>query len=162
MPMRPPHPCNHTGCSVLTHASRCPEHTRAQRARFDATRLSPRDRGYDRTWRVIRRNVLAEEPTCRVCGERANEVDHMLPLNRGGTNERTNLQALCHSCHSRKTASEDGGFGQKPAESHSGRGGGRKSGARIVNRAWGYPHISRRIPFRLSALAAPGGSHVGS
>ncbi|MGZ6527901.1 MAG: HNH endonuclease [Actinomycetota bacterium] len=26
----------------------------------------------------------------------------------GGTNDRANLQALCHRCHSRKTAPENG------------------------------------------------------
>jgi 5-methylcytosine-specific restriction protein A len=50
--------------------------------------------------------VLREEPMCRSCGGAASQVDHIIPLSRGGTNDRANLQPLCHSCHSRKTAIE--------------------------------------------------------
>lgn len=43
-------------------------------------------------------------------------VDHVRP-HRGDWSlfmDSTNLQALCHSCHSRKTAREDRGFGHAP------------------------------------------------
>ena len=36
------------------------------------------------------------------------EVDHIIPLEQGGTHDETNLQALCKPCHSAKTAREDG------------------------------------------------------
>jgi len=60
--------------------------------------------------------VLNREPLCRECLKQgrltpATEVDHIVPLASGGTNDLENLQPLCHSCHSRKTAKEDGGFG---------------------------------------------------
>lgn len=35
------------------------------------------------------------------------EVDHKLRLEYGGTNEVSNLEALCRDCHGRKTASEN-------------------------------------------------------
>lgn len=41
----------------------------------------------------------------------AEVVDHITPLTAGGTNDESNLQALCKQCHDRKTATEDGGFG---------------------------------------------------
>jgi 5-methylcytosine-specific restriction protein A len=42
----------------------------------------------------------------------ATEVDHIVPVARGGALlDWDNLQSMCHGCHSRKTASEDGGFG---------------------------------------------------
>lgn len=63
---------------------------------------------YGHKWRKLRRQVLNEEPFCRICDQPANEVDHVTPLARGGTNDRANLQALCKSCHSRKTALENG------------------------------------------------------
>ncbi|NBW09689.1 MAG: HNH endonuclease [Caulobacteraceae bacterium] len=50
--------------------------------------------------------ILREEPLCRHCGAAASQVDHIVPLSRGGTDARENLQPLCHSCHSKKTASE--------------------------------------------------------
>jgi len=47
--------------------------------------------------------------------ERAVVVDHIIP-HRGDLalfwDEKNNWQALCHRCHSRKTAREDGGFGR--------------------------------------------------
>ena len=36
----------------------------------------------------------------------ATEVDHIVPKSAGGTDAMDNLQALCKSCHSRKTAKE--------------------------------------------------------
>nr|DAE96978.1 MAG TPA: HNH endonuclease [Caudoviricetes sp.] len=45
----------------------------------------------------------------------ATEVDHIIP-HRGDQKlfwDMSNWQALCHNCHSAKTAREDGGFGNK-------------------------------------------------
>jgi len=36
----------------------------------------------------------------------AHHVDHVVAKRQGGTDALDNLQALCHSCHSKKTASE--------------------------------------------------------
>jgi 5-methylcytosine-specific restriction protein A len=44
---------------------------------------------------------------------KATDVDHIIP-HRGNQKlmwDQSNWQALCHACHSRKTASEDRGFG---------------------------------------------------
>jgi len=38
----------------------------------------------------------------------ATEVDHIVSRKRGGADDESNLQALCKSCHSRKTALESG------------------------------------------------------
>ena len=35
------------------------------------------------------------------------EIDHIIPLFNGGTNEYTNLIALCRECHGQKTAIEN-------------------------------------------------------
>lgn len=53
-----------------------------------------------------RRLVLAEEPSCRLCGAPSNEVDHIEPKCRGGSDERSNLQALCRGCHLTKSGRE--------------------------------------------------------
>jgi 5-methylcytosine-specific restriction protein A len=42
----------------------------------------------------------------------ATEVDHIRPKSNGGTDEWDNLQGLCKSCHSRKTALEQRNMGQ--------------------------------------------------
>jgi 5-methylcytosine-specific restriction protein A len=36
----------------------------------------------------------------------ATEVDHRIPLWRGGTDDRRNLQGLCSRCHRLKTGKE--------------------------------------------------------
>jgi 5-methylcytosine-specific restriction endonuclease McrA len=46
---------------------------------------------------------------CNVCADLLNhtyEIDHVVPLYGGGTNERANLQALCCNCHSLKTSKD--------------------------------------------------------
>lgn len=43
---------------------------------------------------------------CRYCGQLLDftyEIDHIVPLFKGGGNEITNLQALCRNCHAKKT-----------------------------------------------------------
>jgi len=55
-------------------------------------------------------------PLCCGCGAEATDVDHMMP-HRGDPGlmyANENVQSLCHECHSRKTAREDGGFGRAP------------------------------------------------
>ena len=66
-------------------------------------------------WRRFRASVLRARPICEVpgCGIAATHVDHIVPRRRGGADfDPANVQALCASCHSAKTALHDGGFGQ--------------------------------------------------
>ena len=115
MPVRPNKPCAQPGCGALVPpADRfCPNHLRAERKRFDATRPSGSARGYDARWQAIRNQYIAEHLLCVKCEARglvvaAAEVDHIIPLARGGTSEDSNLQSLCKPCHSSKTAREVG------------------------------------------------------
>jgi len=62
-------------------------------------------------WKNLRAQVLAEEPLCRMCSARglvvpATDVDHIEDSRDDFTddNSRENLQSLCHTCHSLKTA----------------------------------------------------------
>ena len=66
-------------------------------------------------WEQLREAVLSDEPLCRPCAEAgrtmaANEVDHIVPLHLGGTDERSNLQPICGgapgTCHEIKTRKE--------------------------------------------------------
>lgn len=68
------------------------------------------------TWRKLRKYVLDREPLCRECGKagkttQATDVDHI--DGDSFNNEIKNLQPLCRGCHSRKTVTEDGGFGNE-------------------------------------------------
>ena len=57
-------------------------------------------------WAALQAQVLSEAPTCSRCPAPSTEVDHIVPLGRGGSSDRTNLQALCRQCHASKTVTE--------------------------------------------------------
>ena len=63
-----------------------------------------------RPWRRLRNLVLVRDGyTCQACGTISvtdMEVDHITPVSRGGTDDMTNLRALCRRCHATKTARE--------------------------------------------------------
>lgn len=74
----------------------------------------------------MRAMVLAEEPYCRSCLEdgkrvQASEVDHIVPLAAGGSNDRSNMQGLCRLHHEAKSL-------QERVEARHGGGGGSISG----------------------------------
>lgn len=130
MPSKPKHPCKHPGCNVLiSSGAYCPEHTQKREGRHPTdsreARPSAAKRGYGRRWQRESKAYLASHPWCEECmrhGIRtpAAEVDHRVP--HKGDRElfwnRANWQSLCHSCHSIKTAREDGGFGNRQAPAH--------------------------------------------
>jgi 5-methylcytosine-specific restriction enzyme A len=78
----------------------------------DKYRGSAASRGYGSRWRRLRRMILNQQPLCVRCGAPATDVDHIVPRAAGGDDSASNLQGLCKSCHSRKTATQDGGFGR--------------------------------------------------
>jgi len=55
-------------------------------------------------WKELRRQVLREEPRCRLCGRRAEEVDHVLSVetNPELAFARSNLQGVCRRCNRSK------------------------------------------------------------
>ncbi len=116
MPLRA---CLEASCPLLIRKGRrCPAHTRTRQRQYERSRGTVTQRGYGASWQKIRAQVLAEQPTCLGWPKGpcpwvlpAQHVDHILPRRRGGTEARSNLVGLCARCHSRKTATEDGGFG---------------------------------------------------
>ena len=70
----------------------------------------------------IRYNVLKDAKfRCELCGVSADtkalEVDHIIPRNKGGTDEISNLQALCYSCNAMKRDKDSTDF-RKVKESY--------------------------------------------
>ena len=112
MPNRPNTPCCHPGCGALVPygTKYCEKHRplHPEEARPAA------DRGYDSAWRKARKRYLEAHPLCVQCMKegrytKATDVDHIVP-HRGDRDlfwDVSNWQALCHSCHSKKTAAED-------------------------------------------------------
>lgn len=89
----------------------------ARRTKYQGTSAS---RGYGYKWRKLRERILKAQPLCVECKRKgitrlATDVDHIIP-HKGDQRlmwNESNLQPLCHECHSRKTAREDGGFGNR-------------------------------------------------
>jgi 5-methylcytosine-specific restriction endonuclease McrA len=56
--------------------------------------------GSTRRWREIRAWVLARDrSTCTACGEPATNVDHLVAVREGGSDDPRNLRSLCAPCH---------------------------------------------------------------
>jgi 5-methylcytosine-specific restriction protein A len=70
----------------------------------DKRRGSSRNRGYTPHWEKIRAVYLSHHPLCERCESLgvitpAVLVHHRIRLVEGGTNDNTNLMALCYRCH---------------------------------------------------------------
>ena len=108
---------------MLAQPGYCPTHQPLVHRDYGRAR-----RGFDaevgfyqsRQWRLMRAAFLREHPVCGACSERgglipARVVDHLVPVKDGGARYLTsNLQALCVSCHNRKTARESAGRRASP------------------------------------------------
>jgi len=83
----------------------------APRKAWTKPRWQPDRRKRGRAGQRDRAQVLAEEPLCRPCLEvgltsPSEEVDHVVPLFEGGSDDRSNKQGICRPCHKKKTAAE--------------------------------------------------------
>ena len=66
-----------------------------------------------RTLQTLRARLFRDHPLCVVCEAKgsvslARELDHIVPLYKGGSNDDSNCQALCVECHRDKTATDMG------------------------------------------------------
>jgi len=121
MPHKALKPCKYFGCAGLTHERYCAAHADKERI-SDRNRVNAARRGYGHKWRIESRKYLRQHPycecdACRILGRRlkAEVVDHRIP-HRGDPKlfwDRNNWQARSKRCHDRKTARENGGFGNK-------------------------------------------------
>ncbi|WP_206074771.1 HIT domain-containing protein [Marinobacter litoralis] len=89
--------------------------------RGKAAIFAHRDHSRDEIPGSLRYDTLkAAEFRCQLCGipasDKALEVDHIIPVNHGGTNVPHNLQALCYSCNAMKRDRDDTDFRQWPEQ----------------------------------------------
>lgn len=115
MPMRPAQACAAPGCPAIVRGARyCEQHkSQSTSSEYDRQRGTASQRGYGANWRRLRSMFLRRHPLCadpfkehKTSPVPATDVDHIVPRSRGGSDAFSNLQALCHSCHSRKTGIE--------------------------------------------------------
>lgn len=109
MPYQSKRKCTYPGCNTLVQSGRCDEHVSKPVVRDPRVK-----RLYNsRQWQAIRAAQLASSPWCVDCladgyHVAATEVDHIQPHN-GNPDlffDGTNLQSLCKTHHSSKTATE--------------------------------------------------------
>jgi len=107
MPSKPKKLCAYPGCPELTTERYCQKHRRADQKRYDNQRGTAAQRGYDETWREVRKRLLCERPLCEECLKAgivrpAITVHHIVPLSEGGARlDYDNLMPLCRECHER-------------------------------------------------------------
>ena len=111
MPYKPKRPCAYPGCGRLVEREQyCAEHQKVVDKQYNQYQRDPKsNKRYGRSWKRIRDRYIKAHPLCEECQKQgtltsAEEVHHILPLSKGGGNERSNLMALCKPCHSRITA----------------------------------------------------------
>jgi 5-methylcytosine-specific restriction protein A len=103
-------------CGKLTSGTHCADHGGRRAGR---SAIASHRRGYGKRWRTYSAAYLAEHPVCvglpgEVCAKASRHVDHKVAV--AGPDDplfwdEANHQALCESCHPRKTVKYDGGYG---------------------------------------------------
>lgn len=107
MPSKAPHPCAYPGCPALTTERYCPDHKTLASRSYDKHQRSPNhNKIYGYRWRQIRDRYIAKHPLCEACLKTghlvpADEVHHIVTVERGGTHSEENLMSLCQSCHTK-------------------------------------------------------------
>jgi len=122
MASRPKRPCAFPNCPALTTAKHgyCLEHKKLTDQEYSKQRTYHK-KYYTKRWQKLRLVVLSDQPFCadpysqhsRYVEGRApaTEIDH---IDGDSDNDlMDNLQALCKSCHSRKTALEQDRWGKR-------------------------------------------------
>ena len=122
MPAAPRRPCLKPGCGVLGNTPYCFAHTIQKKEEVrvkDRYRGSSASRGYTYEWSKASKRYRQANPLCAICEAKGilklnNCVDHKIPVTGPDDPlfwDETNWQGLCTSCHSEKTAKEDGAWG---------------------------------------------------
>lgn len=60
----------------------------------------------DRITRAQIRAVIARDVVCQACGGPGKDIDHIIPVSKGGGTDLKNLQLLCRCCHQKKSRRE--------------------------------------------------------
>ncbi|PHM28796.1 HNH endonuclease signature motif containing protein [Xenorhabdus innexi] len=115
MPWQPLKRCSYPYCRERVKSGRCEQHQREARRQQDKQRGTRTQRGYSNRWGRYRLHYLKANPLCVHCLPQgiytsAIIVDHIIPI-QGDADvlfwPASNHQALCQTCHNRKTVQTD-------------------------------------------------------
>ncbi|WP_443047854.1 HNH endonuclease [Streptomyces sp. H39-S7] len=102
--------CFRSGCPrIAIKAGACTEHAiRRVDPRQPWSNTSKRNQARHAGWSRLRLQILRRDSYhCYLCGSpKANEVDHIIPVALGGTDDPLNLAACCKTCHKAKSVRE--------------------------------------------------------
>lgn len=120
MPRKPKRPCSYPSCPRLIDGQYCDEHKKLTDKLYNRYGRDEFTKSFYNTpqWRFARKRQLIENPLCAECLKegkpiKAKIVDHIIPVKQGGDKYApSNLQSLCWSCHSRKSAKEGSRWGR--------------------------------------------------
>ena len=113
MPPRIPRACRKQGCAKTTTERNgyCEDHQNLGWEMHQRGK-SRHQRGYGTKWDKLRARILKRDKyLCQGClkagrATEAKTVDHIIAKAHGGTDDDSNLQSLCWSCHRTKTSTE--------------------------------------------------------
>lgn len=101
-----------TACTEIisqARAERIEKSRKESNRKYNATRRDPKYSQFynSKAWRMLARGRLQGDGyRCRICGDFASEVDHIIPIqDPAGWDKRfdyDNLQSLCANCHNKK------------------------------------------------------------
>jgi 5-methylcytosine-specific restriction protein A len=119
MPYKPQKPCAYPNCTELTRERYCEKHKYQETKDYNDNRRDRTAQTFyeSQQWRQVRKMKLTADPFCEECRKggiliKAAVVDHIIPIKQGGSAlDMNNLQSLCWSCHSRKSAVEGSRWG---------------------------------------------------
>ena len=120
MPVRNKKACNKQGCPELVEYGNayCDKHLKEHKVYKRTNRK--KQTMYNRRWQIYRKTFLSDNPFCVVCIAEnrltpATVVDHIVPHKDDYDLfwDVNNHQPMCKRCHDRKTATHDGGFGNR-------------------------------------------------
>ncbi|WP_373432209.1 HNH endonuclease [Streptomyces afghaniensis] len=102
--------CLVRGCVQRTvKAGKCSDHAPVERPWARTSARNQTTPAVLRAWsRHVRPRALVRDGfSCVRCGARERlEVDHVVPIAKGGTWTLGNAQTLCHDCHKEKSAED--------------------------------------------------------
>ena len=120
MPKKPKTPCRYPNCKELVDERYCEHHKKIVERNYNKYERDKKSQKFYQSigWKTMRKRKLAQNPFCEECEKqnkfmKASMVDHIRPIRQGGDAlDINNLQSLCWSCHSRKSAQEGSRWGK--------------------------------------------------
>jgi 5-methylcytosine-specific restriction endonuclease McrA len=69
---------------------------------------------YTYKYKQMRQAILKrDDHTCQYCGQPGNQIDHIIPISKGGEDHETNMATACATCNASKKNQDAQKFQEK-------------------------------------------------